>query len=42
VHFGLGDQNKVDRIEIRWPRGALQTVQNPAINILHQIREPAQ
>jgi hypothetical protein len=21
VHFGLGDRSKVDRIEIRWPRG---------------------
>jgi hypothetical protein len=42
AHFGLGDQSKVDRIEIRWPRGTLQTVQNPAINTLHQIREPAQ
>ena len=42
VHFGLGDQSKVDRIEIRWPRGTVQTVENPAINTLHQIREPAQ
>ena len=42
VHFGLGDQSKVDRIEIRWPRGIVQTLVNPAINTLHQIREPAQ
>ena len=42
LHFGLGDQNKVDRIEIRWPRGIVQTVENPAINTLHQIREPLQ
>ncbi len=41
VHFGLGDQSKVDRIEIRWPRGIVQTLNNPAINTLHQIREPA-
>jgi len=41
VHFGLGDHTKVDRIEIRWPRGILQRLDNPAINTLLQIREPA-
>lgn len=40
LHFGLADQTKVDRIEIRWPRGIVQTVENPAINTLHQIKEP--
>jgi hypothetical protein len=42
VHFGLGNRSKVDRIEIRWPRGIVQTLENPAINTVHQIREPAQ
>jgi enediyne biosynthesis protein E4 len=42
VHFGLGDRSKVDRIEIRWPRGIVQTLEKPEINTLHQIREPAQ
>jgi enediyne biosynthesis protein E4 len=42
VHFGLGDRSKVDRVEIRWPRGIVQTLDNPEINALHQIREPAQ
>ncbi len=42
VHFGLGDRSKVDRIEIRWPRGIVQKLDNPEINTLHQIREPAQ
>lgn len=42
VHFGLGDRSKVDRIEIRWPRGIVQTLDNPETNTLHQIREPAQ
>jgi enediyne biosynthesis protein E4 len=41
VHFGLGDRSKVDRIEIRWPRGIVQTLENPPINTVHQIREPA-
>jgi hypothetical protein len=42
AHFGLGDRSKVDRVEIRWPRGTVQALNNPAINELHNIREPAQ
>jgi hypothetical protein len=41
IHFGLGDRNKVDSVEIRWPRGTLQSLSNPAINSLHQVTEPA-
>ena len=40
VHFGLGDRSKVDSIVIRWPRGIVQTLRNPAINTLHETREP--
>ena len=42
VHFGLGDHTKVDRIEIRWPRGTVQTLDHPEINTLQHVREPAQ
>jgi hypothetical protein len=41
LHFGLGDQVKVDSVVIRWPRGIVQTLVKPTINTLHQIREPA-
>jgi len=40
LHFGLGKRAKVDRVEIRWPRGTRQTIENPAINTLHRITEP--
>ncbi len=40
LHFGLGDRSNVDRVEIRWPSGIVQTLDNPAINSLHQVREP--
>jgi hypothetical protein len=40
VHFGLGSENVVQRIEIRWPSGIRQTVKDiPADQIL-QIDEP--
>jgi enediyne biosynthesis protein E4 len=41
VHFGIGDWSQVDSIAIRWPRGIRQTLRNPAINTLHEVREPA-
>jgi hypothetical protein len=41
VHFGLGQQAVVQRIEIRWPSGIRQTLRDiPADQIL-QIDEPA-
>jgi hypothetical protein len=40
VHFGLGNRSKIDRVEIRWPAGATQVIDNPAINELHEITEP--
>ena len=42
LHFGLGDRSKVDSIAIRWPRGIAQTLIDPKINSLIQVREPAQ
>jgi hypothetical protein len=42
AHFGLGDHGKVDSVEIRWPRGLVQKLVNPAINTLQKITEPAQ
>jgi len=41
IHFGLGDIKSVDRLEIRWPSGARQTILRPKINSLHRITEPA-
>jgi hypothetical protein len=40
LHFGLGDRTTVDSIQIRWPRGLVQTMRNPRINTLHRIQEP--
>jgi hypothetical protein len=39
LHFGLGSANKVDRLEIRWPSGATQTVQNLASDRFYIVKE---
>jgi hypothetical protein len=40
LHFGLGSIDRIDRAEIRWPSGALQTLPSFQLNTLHEIREP--
>lgn len=40
VHFGIGEHGQVDRVEIRWPSGTIQTIEYPEINRLHSILEP--
>ena len=41
LHFGLGKAAGIDRIEIRWPSGKVQTIQAPAMNQIHKLEEPA-
>jgi len=41
LHFGLGDADMIDQVNIRWPNGNLQTLNNiPARQIL-TVNEPA-
>lgn len=40
LHFGLGDARRIDRVEIRWPSGARQTLDSPELGRLHQVVEP--
>lgn len=40
LHFGLGKASSVDRVEIRWPSGTKQTLVNPAVDEIHNVREP--
>jgi enediyne biosynthesis protein E4 len=40
VHFGTGPQKELERIEIRWPSGARQTLRNVRTNQVIQVREP--
>jgi hypothetical protein len=36
-HFGLGEQTEVQGLEIRWPGGHLQRVENPPVNATIRI-----
>ncbi len=39
VHFGLGDAEKVDAVEVHWPSGAVEKVQLPGVDRIYTIQE---
>jgi hypothetical protein len=39
AHFGLGQAARADRLEITWPSGATETVENLAANQIVTVRE---
>lgn len=39
LHFGLGENPIVEKVEIRWPSGEKQVIVSPEINKLHTITE---
>ncbi|MFN2596879.1 MAG: CRTAC1 family protein [Pyrinomonadaceae bacterium] len=41
LHFGLGKSPHVERAEIRWASGKVQTIENPAVNQINKVKEPA-
>jgi hypothetical protein len=42
VHFGLGEAQRIDRVEIHWPSGRVQSIESPEINKQHEIIEPTE
>lgn len=40
LHFGLGNSSDVEKVEILWPSGNRQIIDNPAVNKMHTIIEP--
>jgi len=40
VHFGLGGDGKAESIEIHWPSGIVQTIQNPPGDRVLKVKEP--
>jgi enediyne biosynthesis protein E4 len=41
LHFGLGGKPDLEKAVIRWPSGKVQTIDKPAADRLHKIKEPA-
>jgi hypothetical protein len=41
LHYGIGASNTVDRVVIRWPSGQTQTIEAPAVDRLHHVKEGA-
>lgn len=39
VHFGLGNANIIDELEITWPIGTVETFNNISINTIHALIE---
>jgi len=39
IHFGLNEAKKVDRVEIRWPSGTVDTLKDLDANRLYVIEE---
>ena len=40
MHFGLGKAEKIERIDIIWPSGKTQTLENIDINQVLDVKEP--
>ena len=39
VHFGIGDAEKIDAVEIHWPSGAKEIIKLPAVDRIYTIAE---
>ena len=39
VHFGLGDADKVDQLEIHWPSGSVEKILLPFVDRIYDITE---
>jgi hypothetical protein len=40
IHFGLAQSEVVNRIEIKWPSGKIQTLENIKANQILDVKEP--
>jgi hypothetical protein len=41
LHFGLGKTTQIEKAVIRWPSGKIQTLEQPTVQEIHKVKEPA-
>jgi hypothetical protein len=41
LSFGLGENPRLEKVEIRWPSGKVQTIDKPVVGQVNRVREPA-
>jgi enediyne biosynthesis protein E4 len=39
LHFGIGDSTTVDKVEVRWPSGLVESVSLPAVDRYYALEE---
>jgi len=39
VHFGLGQTNKIDFVQVRWPSGLVERFQQPPVDSIYEVKE---
>ncbi len=39
VHFGLGQTDKIDFVEVRWPSGVTERFDSLSVNSIHELKE---
>jgi hypothetical protein len=39
LHFGLGSATTMDKVEVRWPNGNIETLQNVAADAIYAFTE---
>jgi enediyne biosynthesis protein E4 len=42
LHYGLGENAKIEKVVIQWPSGHTQTLESPKVNMLHKVQESSQ
>jgi hypothetical protein len=40
VHFGLGDVDRLDKVELRWPSGTMQVLRDVKVDRAVRVKEP--
>ncbi len=40
LHYGLGTATAVEKVVVRWPSGRTETLDRPAVDRLHRLKEP--